>query len=331
MVYRIHFTSQDLARTRMADKPLPFVELHVAMRAVQGRTRPASLDSWRRSVDARLTAPARMALSLVPPVGYSPSFFPPSCAGDPEELPERVLATPRAEIRAQLSAMAEVQALPPWAHRLADDTALLKRLGGELGRLYDHLLSPFWAQIEDLFTMDRTARVQQWLSGGVERVLAQANPRWMRWNAPVLEITMVNEAEYDLVLEGQGVLLHPSALCDRTIVDSEARPQPVITYPACLDDPLRRLTVLTPEPVKARPGGAVSALLGQTRSSVLNAVAEHAGCSTKELANLVGIAPATASEHATVLREAGLIQTVRHRNTVRHSPTGLGISLLGSA
>jgi hypothetical protein len=55
---------------------------------------------------------------------------------------------------------------------------------------------------------------------------------------------------------------------------------------------------------------------------VLDVIAEHPGRSTQEAA-------ATAGEHATVLHEAGLIQTVRYRTTVRHSPTDLGIDLLG--
>lgn len=62
---------------------------------------------------------------------------------------------------------------------------------------------------------------------------------------------------------------------------------------------------------------------------MLSAIAENPGCSTKELAALLGIAPPSASEHATTLREARLIDTVRDRNTVLHSPTALGITLLG--
>lgn len=60
-------------------------------------------------------------------------------------------------------------------------------------------------------------------------------------------------------------------------------------------------------------------------------IAEHPGCSTKELAGLAGIAPASASEHATVLREAGLVQTVRHRNLAVHSATVLGVALLNAS
>jgi DNA-binding transcriptional ArsR family regulator len=44
----------------------------------------------------------------------------------------------------------------------------------------------------------------------------------------------------------------------------------------------------------------LAGLLGATRARVIRAVA--AGCTTTELARALGIAPATASEHATVLR-----------------------------
>jgi hypothetical protein len=45
MVYRIHFTMQDLARTRVAEAPMPLVELSIAARALQDRSRPVQLDA----------------------------------------------------------------------------------------------------------------------------------------------------------------------------------------------------------------------------------------------------------------------------------------------
>ena len=44
---------------------------------------------------------------------------------------------------------------------------------------------------------------------------------------------------------------------------------------------------------------------------------------------MAGISPASASEHAKVLRESFLIDTRREGRAVRHSLTGLGHSLLG--
>jgi DNA-binding transcriptional ArsR family regulator len=48
-----------------------------------------------------------------------------------------------------------------------------------------------------------------------------------------------------------------------------------------------------------------------------------------ELAGVVGISPASASEHAKVLRDANLIETSREGRAVRHSLTALGRTFLG--
>ncbi|MFE1960260.1 winged helix-turn-helix domain-containing protein [Streptomyces sp. NPDC059479] len=332
MVYRIHFTAQDLARTRVAETPRPLLELGAAMRTLRGRTQPVLLDAWRRRALSQLSAQARMALSLVPSVGTSPNFLTPEQAGTPEEVLEQLRATPRRQVHADLAEIAELHPLPAWARGLADDIALREELYDGISQLHAHLLGPYWTQITDHFAADRTVRIRHLLSGGVERLLAQANPQWMRWNPPVLEIrTIIKEASYDLHLEGQGLLLVPSVFLIRSAsIQTEAKSQPIVTYPVTQDQPLHRLTILTPEPVALRTTTAVATLLGHTRAAVLNALAEHPGCTTKELAALVGISPASASEHATVLREAGLIRTMRHRNTALHSPTGLGIALLNT-
>ena len=43
----------------------------------------------------------------------------------------------------------------------------------------------------------------------------------------------------------------------------------------------------------------------------------------------MGISPASASEHAKVLRDANLIETRREGRSVRHSLTPLGSAMLG--
>ncbi|QXE38063.1 winged helix-turn-helix domain-containing protein [Streptomyces sp. GMY02] len=333
MVYRIHFTAQDLARTRVAETPRPLVELSAAMVTLQGRTQPVLLDAWRRRAHPRLSGEARMALSLVPLLGWSPGFLAPAEAGTPEEVLEQVSATPRQQIHADMAEIAEKQALPTWARDLADDATVRKGLYDGLSQLHALLLAPYWTQITDHFAADRTVRMRHLLSGGVERLLAQANPQWMRWSPPVLEIrTVLREISHDLHLEGRGLLLVPSVfLTSSASVWDHETSQPLVTYPVSHDDPMRRLTFLTPESAVPKTTAAVAALLGHTRAAVLNTVAEHPGCTTKELAALVSISPASASEHATVLREAGLIRTMRHPNTALHSPTGLGTALLNTS
>ncbi|MGW5275216.1 winged helix-turn-helix domain-containing protein [Streptomyces sp. NPDC004044] len=329
MVYRIHFTVQDLARTRVAEAPMPLHELELAARALQSRSQPARLDAWRQHARAQLSAQARMVLTLMPAVGYSPGFLSPTKVGAVEELLEQVRSTPRERVRASLLETAHHHpSLPEWTRHLADDASLFAELCTGLSHLHACLLAPHLAQFTEHLAVDRTLRLQQLLTGGVEQLLTQANPQWMRWNPPVLEVRMANGADRDLYLEGEGFLFIPSMFCTRAIV-TDGRPVSV-SYPACQDQRPRELTTPASVPSQACSPG-VSTLLGRTRTTVLTTIAEHQGCSTKELAARAGIAPASASEHASILREAGLIYSLRHRNSVLHSLTPLGLALLNNA
>lgn len=70
----------------------------------------------------------------------------------------------------------------------------------------------------------------------------------------------------------------------------------------------------------------LSPLLGRTRAAVLEAIVD--GGTTTALAERLGISLASVSEHATVLRTAGLIVSLRVRNHVHHNITPLGADLL---
>ncbi|MFF3249400.1 winged helix-turn-helix domain-containing protein [Streptomyces sp. NPDC002870] len=86
------------------------------------------------------------------------------------------------------------------------------------------------------------------------------------------------------------------------------------------------------EPSHARPGAptALAVLLGCTRAAVLDALADPSGRTTKQLAQRLSISPTSASEHATALRTAGLVTSLRQANTVRHTTTPLGTTLLST-
>ena len=73
-------------------------------------------------------------------------------------------------------------------------------------------------------------------------------------------------------------------------------------------------------------GSALAALVGRNRAAVLQSIAD--GCTTTELARRVGISLAAASQHASVLRGAGLIATRRQGSAVLHVLTPLGAELL---
>ena len=59
-------------------------------------------------------------------------------------------------------------------------------------------------------------------------------------------------------------------------------------------------------------------------------VASDDGCTTGEVARRLNISAAAASQHTTVLRNAGLLVSQRDRNTVLHTLTPLGRAMLDS-
>jgi DNA-binding transcriptional ArsR family regulator len=79
-------------------------------------------------------------------------------------------------------------------------------------------------------------------------------------------------------------------------------------------------------PDSANGSPDLAGLLGRTRAAALRALRDP--CGTAELAARLGISAPSASEHATALRGADLIQTARRGRSVRHSLTPLGRSLL---
>nr|WP_221462434.1 winged helix-turn-helix domain-containing protein [Streptomyces olivoverticillatus] len=322
-----------MARTRIAPSPQPLLETSIAVRVLQETTDSVAFGAWRQQVRARLHPTARMILDLVPPRGWSPNFFHPSYSPlGAEEALEVVRATPKKLIVQELEFIAGRQRVPRWTQRLRDDPQLLGQLFDGLGHVYAQALSPYWPRIRTCLEADRALRAREFARGGVERVLAGLSPRCITWRPPVLDIVTASGFDEDMYLDGSGLLLVPSWFGSRCpVIEAEALPQPLVTYPAHREP---GTLPLVPSPRPDADAGRVPAplvaLLGRTRAAVLHAIADSPGCHTTELARRLGIAPASASEHATVLRAAGLVITARHRNTALHTATAVGVALLNS-
>ncbi len=326
MAFRIHFSFEDLARSRVARSPRPLQELSIAMRVWRNRTPPPRLGAWRRET-ACLPAAARMAFELTPAHGWVPDFLAPTTAGEPEELLERVRATPRRRLREEMARLAARQPVPRWARLLGEDPAVLRQLVDSLTAAHDVLLAPYRPHVESLLKTDNALRARDFLHGGMERVLARLHPRRIRWEPPVLSVTMASGLDADLHLEGRGLLLVPSVFgTDAPVIAPDVQPQPMLFYPASSDSPL-------PGVVRPRTGASatLAQLLGRTRAAVLLAIADRDGCTTTELSTAVGVSVSSASEHATVLRRTGLIATTRHHKAVLHTITSTGRVLADTA
>lgn len=319
---RIFFTPEDLRRVRVAAGPDPLWEILLSLHLLGKRDGSVVFGQWRSSTRERFPADARMLRVLAPPWGYSPDFLTPAVSGSGLDAGiELVLSTPRRLLRHDLALLAGGRQPGPALRALAaGEPDALHGLGTALRRYHDVAIAPHWDQIRARVEADRTTRGQALLDGGGDRLLRGLHPA-IHWEPPVLRVEY-GFGERTLHLGGRGLVLLPSFFCIHdpiTLRDPDF--PPVLVYPIDHDP---GWFVDATRPPRRRP---LATLLGRTRAAVLETVA-GGGCTTGELARRLHISASSASEHATVLRDAGLLATHRYRNTSCHQLTRLGTDLL---
>ncbi|WP_338676561.1 winged helix-turn-helix domain-containing protein [Streptomyces sp. SCSIO 30461] len=319
---RIHFTGEDLARVRMAARPDVLWETILSFHRLRDRRGTSVYGEWRAETRARLNGETRLLAALVPPRGYFPDFLtPPEALEGLDEGLEAVRATPAQRLRAELALLAADRPQPGIPARLAGladgDPEPMARLIGAMRSYHRAAVEPYWSQIQAAVEADRAARGRALLDGGADELLASLPPM-LRWSAPVLEADYPVDRE--IHLGGRGLLLQPSYFCrGAPVVRRDGELPPVLVYPVTHTAP--------PSAADAeRDRISLGRLVGHTRSAVLHSIGN--GCTTSELARRAGVSLASASQHACVLREAGLLVTLRNGNAVLHSMTPLGTALL---
>jgi DNA-binding transcriptional ArsR family regulator len=194
-----------------------------------------------------------------------------------------------------------------------------------LREYHDIAVAPFWSWLRGVLDTERACAGQVLVDEGFDAWFGRLAAGRLRWQPPVLEVVRpvqpTPETGPDHHLGGRGLLLVPSAFFwpGPVLFHTMHRDrQDVLVYPVAA----ATSGTFGPAPVDR---GLVE-LLGRTRAKVLTAAA--GGVSSTELARRAGISLASASEHAAVLRTAGLLRTERVGRSVRHTVTGLGARLL---
>lgn len=319
---RVHFTPEDIGRVRMAAEPHPMWE---TVFSVFRLTRPGQtpiFGPWREQV---VRTARRADLDILLPLvrgAYYPDFLTP--AEGTQGLPyaiEAILSTPATRLRNDMTELARLgEPTPSWMRRLAEgDRPVLERVAGAMRSHYEVAVAPFWSEAQAHVEADRSRRARALFEHGAEGLLESFRPM-MRWKAPVLEVD--TPFEQSIELEGRGLILVPSYLSwGAPDVFRDPQLTPVLVYPVERDP----AAFWAQGP--AATGGSVAALIGQTRTSVLESIGD--GSTTSELARRVGVSAASVSQHTSVLREARLIHTSRVGKAVLHTITPLGAALLG--
>jgi DNA-binding transcriptional ArsR family regulator len=322
---RIYFSSDDVARTRIAPAPDPLWELVLALQMLRPQRGDLLFTGWRREATTRLRRadlgqPLRLLLELNPSVGYFPDFLNPIDAmrGLDYGL-EAIRRTPRQVLSRDVLHLARSRRLPAQARAIAEgDAQTLTELTDTMRSCHDLLVAPYRYSMDTAVDRDRSARMNAFALGGVEELLVSMAPL-AQWSAG--ELRVPTHRDQEIHLEGRGLLLIPSYFCvsgPLTMLDPML--PPVLIYP------VERQPDVLPIREHTRPE-ALSALIGATRAAVLQAIAASPR-TTEELARRVGISAPSASQHAGVLRRSGLVASYRDHNRMQHRLTRLGLALL---
>ncbi|WP_406629767.1 ArsR/SmtB family transcription factor [Amycolatopsis sp. WGS_07] len=314
---RVHFTAEDLLDVTFAEEPAPLMELGLALATLQrdDGLEPA-LHRWRRGLRCELPGAARALLEIVPPAANGPLFLDPPVA-DLEHGLERVMTTPRGFVESELHKVLDSRARPSsWTRGLmAREGAAWKGLHASLRSAYGSVLSRSWPGLRNGFHLERAWRVHQLSRAGLRGTLAAWEPD-LRWRGTVLEVR--HPRDFDIVPAGRGIRLLPS-MCwtGRPLIANQPAGPTLLVYPALAS---------LPQLAAAPADDPLVALLGFTRAYVLSVLTRPRN--TSEIAAEVGISKSSASQHAAVLRRAGLVTSRRDGKAVWHSCTSAGLDLL---
>lgn len=318
---RLVFNRDDLQRVRVAAAPDPMWETVLSLHRLRERKPAARHEEWAHQVRHRLARTDAAGwlstlFDLVPRRGGFPDFLTPGeRISAVDEGFEALAGTTRRTLRTDLeAAFAGRRRTPAWIQDLANgDRSQLLHVVGAARAAYRTLVAPFGHELRAALAADRAARLRRLSTEGVGGLL-QSLPGMLDWNGRVL--TLAYPVTRTVRLAGRGLTLTPSWFCDSTpvtLIDPERTP--VLVYPAAestrhTSDSAARLV----------------ALLGRTRADCLRALRRMHN--TSQLAARLGTSIGTASKQAAVLREAGLVSSLRDGGTVWHELTPLGADLL---
>ncbi|MFD7259707.1 DUF5937 family protein [Streptomyces sp. NPDC059874] len=324
MGFHYRFGPGDLLRCRFAVSPR--WETQEAVRTLLRPHRQAHHLPWLRRVrTAAEVLDLRPLWLLMPRTGHNPDFLSPAPLGPSvtfeEELARVRAADPgpvREDLRRSLVCTPGALESDIGQRLLADPVRAVRELTDLMERAWETLVAPDWPRLRALLEADILFHSRRLTAGGLQALFDGLHPD-LRWHGDTDTLTIDRPGRHDRALDGQGLLLMPSAFGWPEVVGGFDPPwQPTLVYPARGIGSLWTATAgPTPE--------ALARLLGRARAEVLCALDEPA--STTALAHRLGLAPSTVSAHLGILQAAGLLTAARHGHQVLYERTPLAIAL----
>lgn len=316
---QIRFSSEDLTRITFA-APGPVLESLLAVRQLRPAAPGDRFTEWRRQVTPAIAGVCAVhhLAELLPRRGRPLDLLMPTCGAPTRDAGIAQLESLKPDyLQRELVHVSKARRIPRWTASLAErDPRGRRELFKAVELVHDHCLERRIEGDAAIVRQEIGVRSRMVVDGGLHYALGNLHPL-ISWDLPVLTVAGEDPLVVDKFdLGGRGLTLVPSVFADHPqyFLDPNGDRPSILIYPvsqvAARQAPLPRL-----EP-----------LLGRTRAAVLAALLPSSA-STTELARRASISVASASEHARVLRDAGLLSTDRGRHaTHRLTPSGMALS-----
>ena len=311
----------DVARVRFARSPMD--ELVHSVNVLVGRKGDGMHRRWVEMARANLAGLELSTLdALTSASSYQPDFLMPPPrkweSSFPDEL-DRVRETTDDEVRRCLDVCWPDGSLPEALRPLYDNPRTgLGHLARLLAAYWTAAIEPVWERLCAVHDADLSYRSSLLTAGGVDRLFADLHPL-----VSYVEdrVRLAGSHQYRVhKVNGAGVLLVPCVfIWPRLTVFDEEPYQPTITYAA------RGVGDVWATPLDTTEA-PVAELIGRGRAALLALL--DLPQSTTQLADRLGVAPSTVSEHLSILRRSRLVRSYRSGRTVLYERTPLAGLLL---
>ncbi|QMU71838.1 helix-turn-helix transcriptional regulator [Streptacidiphilus sp. P02-A3a] len=298
---RLHVDDDSLQTTRLAFSPLWETIGSLGILARYRGATPSPYTNWARRV--RDGMPAEFTRDLVDALRRpEPPLFPSGFVPVPDPA--------RTTIEAELQHMRERHTGSAGANRRI---ALLERY-------WEWAIAPHWTSIRSSLEEEILFRGRTLAVGGVDAMLAELGGR-VSWTPPYL--TAPYHRDLDTGLNRTRLLLVPTVFAGGLRLFMEEDGVVAMSYQARATGYFHALTAPVRDSVAE---DRLALLLGKGRAQVVRAL--EVPTTTTALADALGVAKSTVSQHLTVLNDAGIVWKQRLGGRVFYQLDSAGLALL---